>query len=367
MPNHSLQARCLTALILLVSLSRCASGEDAFVKSQAVDKAVIAEMERQQIIGVSIGIIRNSKVVYTKGYGFANLFRRTRVTSDTVFNWASNSKPVIAIAAMQLVQSKQLDLDKPIETYIPELPDHLKRITARQLLCHQSGIPHYTNGRVIPSGTKVRPSEEVDPSKSVHRFILSPLIFQPGAKTEYSSHAYVLLSAVVQAAGEKPIGQQLATRIVKPLKLTTFQLDMPLDQQRNWTTAYRITNGIPEEVADYAHFWKHGAGGYKSDIKDFARFAAAIANKELIDAKTTMAMWTPQTTRDDAKSAFGLGVLVSGTGRSLKIAHSGSQDETKTLMVVYPNQNHGIVVMCNTQGCDPGQILTEIYSALNQK
>ena len=147
-----LQTRGFIVLILLVFLSTGVAAQDVFVKSQAVDRAVIAEMEKLQVVGVAIGIIRNSKVVYTKGYGLANLRTRTPVTSDTIFNWASNSKPLIAIAAMQLVQDAQLDLDKTIGTYVPSLPDHLKRITTRQLLCHQSGIPHYT--RSYPLGKK---------------------------------------------------------------------------------------------------------------------------------------------------------------------------------------------------------------------
>lgn len=362
-----LQTRGFIVLILLVFLSTGVAAQDVFVKSQAIDRAVIAEMEKLQVVGVAIGIIRNSKVVYTKGYGLANLRTRTPVTRDTIFNWASNSKPLIAIAAMQLVQNAQLDLDKTIGTYIPSLPDHLKRITTRQLLCHQSGIPHYTNGEVIPSETKVSPREEIDPLNSLHRFVMSPLIFVPGSKTEYSSYAYVLLTAVVQAAGKKPIDQQLLIRIVKPIGLKTFQLDMPFKRQRSWVTAFKIKNGIPEEIPDYAHFWKHGAGGYKSNVTDFARFAAAVANMELIDAKTTIQMWTPQTTSDGASSIYGLGVVVSSKGQSLKISHNGSQDETRTRMVVYPSQKHGIVVMCNTQGCNPGRISTAIYAVMNKR
>jgi len=362
-----LQTRGFVVLILLVFLSTGVAAQSVFVKSQAVDRAVIAEMEKLQAVGVAIGIIRNSKVVYTKGYGLANLQTRTPVTRDTIFNWASNSKPLIAIAAMQLVQNAQLDLDKTIGTYIPSLPDHLKHITTRQLLCHQSGIPHYTNGEVIPSGKKVSPREELDPLNSLQRFVMSPLIFVPGSKTEYSSYAYVLLTAVVQAAGKKPIDQQLLIRIVKPIGLKTFQLDMPFKRQRSWVTAFKIKNGIPEEVPDYAHFWKHGAGGYKSNVTDFARFAAAVANMELIDEKTTIQMWTPQTTSDGASSIYGLGVVVSSKGQSLKISHNGSQDETRTRMVVYPNQKHGIVVMCNTQGCNPGQISTAIYDAISKR
>ena len=358
---------CFFIPVFLVVAASEVNGLDRFAGAQAVDDAVIAEMEKQKIVGASIGIIQNGKVVYTKGYGFANLNSSTPVTSDTVFNWASNSKPFIAIAAMQLVQQHQLDLDEAIGNFIPHLPDHLKAITTRQLLCHQSGIPHYANGKVIPSNEKVGPLGELDPIKSLPRFVMSPLIFESGSKAEYSSYAYVLLTAVVQAAGKMPIDQQLSARLVKPIALKSFQLDLPRASQEHWTTAYKVKDGVTEEVVDTAHFWKHGAGGYKSNVHDFARFAAAIANKELIDLDTTNIMWTPQKTNDGAMSNYGLGLVVSGNGSSLKISHNGSQDETKTRMVLYPNQKHGVVVMCNTQDCDPGQISTAIYAAWNKK
>jgi len=359
-------AACFLVLVSIL-LSGCAVvRQGGFVESQAVDEAVVAQMAEQEIVGVAIGIIRDGQVVYTKGYGFANLRSHTPVTEETVFNWASNSKPFIAVATMQLVQSGRLDLDESVGTYIPSLPDHLKPLTARQLLCHQSGIVHYSNGEVIPWGQRAGLQEELDPFNSLHRFAMSPLIFEPGSKTQYSSHAYVLLSAVVQAAGKEPIGQQLSARIIEPLGLTSFQMDVPYENQPHWTTAYKISGGAAQEVADTAHSWKHGAGGYKSSVKDFARFATALMNRELIDEETTAVMWTPQKTSDGEIQKYGLGVAVSGEGDDLKVSHNGSQDETRTRMVLYPNKRNGVVVMCNTQGADPGRISTAIYAAMDE-
>ncbi|MEP3481747.1 MAG: serine hydrolase domain-containing protein [Fuerstiella sp.] len=368
MPKTFLVQCIFIAASLLACVPTPVAAQAVASPYQVIDDAVAAEMKRQQIVGAAVGIISDSKLVYAQGYGFANVGNQTEVSSDTIFNWASNSKPLMAIAAMQLVQKRQLNLDQPIVSYIPSLPDQMKQITTRQLLSHQSGIPHYSNGKVIPSGKTIEPLAELDPLNSLNRFLLSPLIFQPGTKTEYSSYAYVLLSAVVQAAGKSPIEQQIQDRIVKPLRLNSFQMDMPFQQQRDWTKAYVVfQNGTPAEVPDYAHFWKHGAGGYKSNVKDFAKFGLALASAKLIHPQTTAEMWTAQKTKTGATSTYGLGVVVSGSGQTLKISHNGSQDETRTRMVFYPNQKHGIVVMCNTRAADPGKISTAIYSALNRR
>jgi serine beta-lactamase-like protein LACTB, mitochondrial len=357
--------------LLLMTVPQLGVCEELFSHNKQVDAAVIAEMERQHIVGAAIGIIQNSKIVYTRGYGWSDLKSHTLVTDKTIFNWASNSKPLMSIAALQLAQNGKLDLDRPIAAYCPHLPTQLQRVTSRQLLCHQSGIPHYFNGPVIPfktrseSARQLNPLDELDPRKSIDRFILSPLRFKSGSQTSYSSYAYVLLTAVVQAAGNAPIDVQLKNRILDPLDLESFQLDLPLNQQANWTLAYQIKNGKPEKVSDYAHFWKHGAGGYKSNVKDFARFATALVDSKLIDQSTSTKMWTRQSTRDGKESIYGLGVVVTNSGHALKVSHSGSQNETRTRMVIYPHRNHGLVVMCNTQGSDPTKITTAIYSALN--
>jgi len=359
--------RLATVFAWALCSAQLSVAQESFDESKEVDDAVIQQMKQQGIVGVAVGIIRDSKIVYTNGYGYSNVQKQNPVTSASVFNWASNSKPVIAVAAMQLVQMDQLNLDAPINKYLPKLPDHFSKITTRQLLCHQSGIPHYSNGRIVSSDRTITARQELDPYNSIHRFVLSPLIFEPGSKTDYSSYAYVLLSAVVQSAGKFKLDKQLSERIGQPLDMRSFQIDVPFKAQKDWATGYKISNGLPEPIKDYAHFWKHGAGGYKSDVRDFAKFANALANKQLINEKTTSAMWTNQNTVDGAKSKYGLGVVVEGEGRSLKISHNGSQDETRTRMVIYPNLGHGIVVMCNTQGAEPGRISPAIYSAMNSR
>ncbi len=339
--------------------------EDPKLNIPAIDKAVLDQMQKQKIVGMAVGVIREGKVVFTKGYGFSNLERKTPVTQSTIFNWASNSKPVMAILALQLVELGKLDLDASVRTYLPDLPMSMQAITPRYLLCHQSGIPHYSNGKIISTGQKVLPKREQDPKVALNRFVRSPLIFPSGSKMAYSSYAYVLLSAVVQAAGGEKLQAQLQARIQKPLMLQSFQPDLPYAGQANWTMAYTIGKaGTPIAVKEYAHFWKHGAGAYKSNIEDFAKFAVALMNHQLIAEKTSEMMWVSQKTSDGNATAVGLGVFVTGTGRFLKVSHNGKQDETRTRMVIYPRLRHGMVVMCNTAQADPGIISTAIYRAM---
>lgn len=334
----------------------------------AVDEAVQAEMEKQGVIGVAIGILRQGKIVYLKGYGLADREKQLPVTTESVFNWASNSKPLAAVAAMQLVERKQLELDADVRRYVPEFPEKGSPITPRHLLCHQSGIPHYTNGKVIPTlRTYPQPKPFDDPLLALDRFNRSPLLFEPGTKTDYSSYAYILVSAMVQRAGQQPFDEQIRARIAKPLDLRSLQRDVETKDQPHWVIGYiKNRQNEVQPAPEQANDWKHGAGGYKSNVADFARWAQALLQRELVAQETERLMWTNQKTADGKATQWGLGFIIENQG-GLKVSHNGKQNETTTRMVLYPEAKHGVVVMCNCSYANISAFSTAIYSALHRK
>ncbi len=329
-----------------------------------VDAAVRGEMERQGLVGVSVGVLREGGIAYLRGYGWADREKEEPATVETVFNWASNSKPLCAMAAMQLVEKGLLDLDADVRRYVPEFPEKEKGvITMRHLLSHQSGISHY--GDVLPTRRSYRQEKPfLDPVLALDTFNLTPLVFAPGEKVLYSSYAYILASAVVQRAGKAPYHRQIETRIAEPLGLTSLQLDLEHDDQPHWAAGYvKDEAGRVVRAKETAHYWKHGAGGHKSNVRDFALWAHAVLNHRLVDAATAAAMWTPQKTRDGGDTDRALGFTVDGQG-GLRVAHGGKQAEATSRLVIYPERGHGVVVMTNCGFGDPGAVSTAIYKAL---
>jgi len=337
-------------------------------QATAVDAAVEAEMNKQQAVGVAIGIIQKGQIVYLKGYGQADREKQTPVTVETVFNWASNSKPLAAVAAMQLVEKKVLDLDADVRTYVPEFPDKGAVITTRHLLTHQSGIPHYSNGRILATEREYKEKLPfLDPVLALDKFNRSPLIFQPGEKDEYSSYAYVLLSAVVQRAGKQPFDEQVQERIGKPLGMKSLQLDFETKDQPHWAAGY--TRSLTRQVvraAEDANYWKHGAGGYKTNIGDFAKWAQGLLNHRLVSADIEKQMWQPYPLKDGTATTRGLGFIIEQQG-GLKVSHNGGQPEVATRMVLYPESGQAVVVMCNCQFVNPAAISTAVFTALRAK
>jgi serine beta-lactamase-like protein LACTB, mitochondrial len=361
-------------LAVLVILGSTSYAQDKPTKplpatvAAAVDAAVKAEMEKQQIVGAAVGVIQDGVIVHLKGYGLADREAKAPVTTDSVFNWASNSKPLAAVLAMQLVEAKKLDLDADVRKYVPEFPDKGAKITTRHLLCHQSGIPHYLNGKVIPTERKYATDKPFfDPIHSLDKFNGSPLIFKPGEKTEYSSYAYILLSAVVQRAGKEPFHEQAVNRIAKPMKMRSLELDTAANGQKHWTVGY-VKNSSTSIVSavEESHYWKHGAGGYKSNVGDFARWAKGLLDRKLVSEQTEAKMWERQKTSDGKLTTWGLGFTVDEQG-GLRVGHNGSQPEATSRMVLYPKSKQAVVVMTNCRYANVGAISTAVFAALKEK
>jgi len=321
-------------------------------------------VEKQELVGAAVGIIQDGADVYASGFGLADREKKSKATSHTVFNWASNSKPLATVAAMQLVEQGKLDLDADVRKYVPEFPARDRSITTRLLLCHVSGIPHYSNGKVIAAKNWPFQNEDDDPLGSLARFVESPLLFAPGERLSYSSYAYVLLSAVIQRAGGEPFPIQLRKRIAGPVGMKSLQWDTASTGQPHWAVGYVRSRTKEVVVAkEEAHAWKHGAGGFKSNVRDFAVFAAALMEPKLLKKETLEEMWTNQKTNDGKAINYGLGFVVQRS-RELTVSHGGSQPETKTQLVVEPKRRRGVVVMSNCGYANPVAITGVVWNAV---
>ena len=351
-------AGMFTGLLLSLSLAGCATPREPAratpAQAQAIDAAIEDGMRRDGTVGMAVGVIAGDRVVYLKGYGYADREKRTPVATRTMFRWASVSKPVAAIAAMQLAEQGRLDLDADVRRYVPEFPDKGVAITTRELLSHQAGIVHYDNGPVVRTERRyaqAHPFEDV--VAALDAFKDSPLVDRPGEKYSYSTFGYMLVAAVVQRAGGEAYARQVRERIAGPLRLTTLQPDYPWQAIPDRAVGYLRNGDAIERSTDTDVSWKLGGGGYISDIADFAGFAKGLLDGRLVSASTQAAMWTPQRTADGKATGYGLGFMIADDGGHLRVAHSGSQEKTRTWLAIWPHEQRGVVVMTNSEWVDP--------------
>jgi serine beta-lactamase-like protein LACTB len=335
----------------------------------AADQAARAQFEKQKLVGLAVAVIHDGKVAYLKGYGHADREDEIPVDpSKTLFRWASCSKPLTAIAALQLAEKGLLDLDRNVREYVPEFPDKGVAITVRQLLCHQGGIVHYTNGKVI------RTSRDYDSENPFEDVILaldtfkdSPLVCRPGEKYSYTTHGYILLSAAVQRAGKQKFADQVKERIADPLGMNSLQPDYQWQAIPHRAVGYRRrANDEIVRSTDTDVSWKLGGGGYVSTAEDFAKFGTGLVNRKLVSEQTEARMWTRQKLANgNGTTNYGLGFTFGKTpGGREWVGHSGSQEKTKTMMMLEPKSKRGVVVMTNSEWANPAQVAASILDAV---
>lgn len=321
--------------------------------AEAIDATLTDEMKAQELVGVALGIAHKGEVIYLQGYGAADQRNNIPVSTDTSFRWASISKLVTALAAMQLWEQGKLDLDADIRTYVPEFPDKGVKITTRQLLAHLGGIVHYSNGEVIKTEHEYdveHPHESVILSLDV--FKESPLIAEPGTKFSYTTHGYILLSAVVERAGGQKFADQCRERIFGPAGMTTMQPDYPWVDIPNRTEGYYMSRRGPRQSADRTVHWKLGGGGFTSTIGDLTAFGMNILEGGLVTPATMKLMWDDQSLNDGTPIGRGLGFDIQGEGRDFAVLHSGSQNKTRTLLVMLPERDIVYAFMTNSEYAD---------------
>ena len=352
-------------LCLLVSLLPAADLDKT--AAERIDKTLEGELEKQELVGAALGIIVDGEVAYLKGYGLADRENKIPVTRKTLFRWASISKCLTSVAAMQLYEKGLLDLGRDVRSYTPEFPDKKARITSRDLLCHQGGIVHYSNGKVIRTR---RQYDAPHPFESVvlalDTFRESPLVNQPGEKFSYTTHGFILLSAVIERAGKERFASQVETRISRPLGMTTLQPDYQWKDIPHRAVGYRKKKKVVVPSTDTDVSWKLGGGGFISNIDDLALFAKGLINGKLVKPKTEKLMWTPQKLKNSKSTTYGYGFNIKGTGKELQVAHNGGQEKTRTRMVLFPGKRTGVVVMSNSEHCDSRGLTAAVLVTLTE-
>jgi serine beta-lactamase-like protein LACTB len=364
-PRHPVQSALFLALLGLASLTPVgaqvappepvAAAEAADTArhaalQSALETALRAEFEAQGLVGLAAAVVRDGKVAHELYLGHADRAANVHVDAHTLFRWASISKPVTAVAAMQLVLAEKLDLDRDVRTYVPEFPEKPWPLTARQLLCHQGGVVHYTNGKVVRTDAQYdreHPFEDV--VLALDQFKASDLVAEPGTTYAYTTHGYMLLGAVVERAGGERFADQVRRRVAEPAGMTSFQPDYQWVDIPHRAVGYRRLGEaiLPTTNTDVS--WKLPGGGFISNVGDLARFAAALMGDTLLPADTRERMWTNQSTRDGKRTGYGLGFGVSNVDGERRIAHSGSQEKTRTLMQLFPKDRVAVVLMTNSE------------------
>ncbi len=302
--------------------------------------------------GIAIAVSVDGETVWSEGFGYANLEHRVPMQPSVKFRVGSISKSLTAAAVARLVEDGRLNLDAPIQEYVPSFPEKTHPITTRQLGGHLAGIRHYQGNENFIRD----PYPTVLDGLSI--FADDPLLHEPGTAFTYTSYGFNLLSAVVEGAAEKPFLDHMREAVFRPLGLRDTVADFvtPIIPGR---TSYYVRDDAGRVVnapwVDNSYKW--AGGGFLSTTEDVLAFANAHLDDGFLSEASRKLLFTEQRTRDGEGVGYGLGwfIRTREDGRRL-LSHSGGSVGGTSLMVMEPGSRVVVVGLINLTRANNGVV-----------
>jgi CubicO group peptidase (beta-lactamase class C family) len=315
-------------------------------------------MKAQQAPGISVAIFRGGGALVSLARGEANLEKHTPATPETLYRIASVSKPLTAVAVLQLAAAGKLDLDAPAQRYCPVFTRH-PEVTARMLLGHRSGIHHYKDDETAFNTWHFKSLTD-----AVKNFASDPLEFKAGEKFLYSSYGYTLLGCEIEGASGQRYADYVREHILAPAKMTHTVVDDSLAPEAAKAKFYSLTDGhlAPARKLDSSD--RLPGGGWLSTPTDMVKFASSVEG--LLGPEWTRTLWT-ETTRRGENEHYALGWGISELNGHPVAQHSGGQSGTSTALVYLPNEDIAVAVFINRDGADAMKVAHEIVEEMVEK
>ena len=267
-----------------------AAYRDAVEEGRSIARALIAG---EKLPGLSLAVAVNGEIVWAEGFRWADLENQTPVTPATLFRIGSVSETLTAAAVGLLSERARLDLDAPVQRYVPSFPEQKWPISTRQLMAHTSGIRHHRGEEET-----FRQFNCADDVERLAIFAGDPLRFRPGTEHFYSSYGWVLVGAVVAAAADEPYLEFMQREILTPLGMESTIPDIAGQSDPRSAHFY-----YPHFMLDPRYGLQDApavdlscilpAGGFLSTPSDLVRFGSAMMGDALLDPATVEALQTP--------------------------------------------------------------------------
>ena len=330
------------------------------LKAQPVEKfaAAIAELDKliaeqvadKRLPALSIALVDDQQIVWSKGYGFQDVAKKVPASAETVYRVGSVSKLFTDVAVMQLVEQGKLDLDAPVSQYISDfkpkmLPEH-KPITLRMLMAHRSGLI-----REPPVGNYFDPSEPTL-KKTVASLNGIDVVYAPGERIKYSNAAIGVVGFTLQKTQHEQFEKYVQRAVLDVLGMKSSSFEPTPAVRKNLAEAVMWTYHGREFPAPTFELGMAPAGCMYSTVTDLAKFTSClfdggkVGDKQLLQPATIAQMFAPQFAKDE-KFGFGLGFMVGELDSHKQVSHGGAVYGFATEWMALPKEKLGVIVVCS--------------------
>ena len=312
---------------------------------------LFAEWDKPGSPGAALAVTRDGEIIYKQGYGTANLEYDIPIKTKTIFDIASVSKQFTAFAIITLSHDGKLSLDDDIRMHLPDVPDFGSTITIRHLLHHTSGLRDWVQSLVI-AGVAM---EDVISFKHIlkmarHQKLLN---FEPGEAYLYSNTGYNLLAEIVERVTGDSFRDWTDTNIFKPLTMTNshFHDDHQMILKNRAYSYQAVENGGFKHAVN--NTTALGSSSLCSTVEDLAKWILNFDDTQIGEQTVIDQMHQRGVLNNGEQISYALGLNI-GEYRGLKtVGHSGSWRGFRSHLIRFPDQQFGVVILCNLDTFNP--------------
>jgi CubicO group peptidase (beta-lactamase class C family) len=335
----------LSRCTLLVVLAGSCLAQDA----ARMDQMVQSYVANRQFMGTVL-VARGNQVLFSKGYGSANLEWDVPNAPNTKFRLGSITKQFTAASILLLEERGKLNINDPVKKYMPDAPAAWDKVTVFHLLTHTSGIPSFTG---FPDYPKIEPFATT-PERLVASFRDKPLEFEPGEKWNYDNSGYVLLTYLIEKVSGMSYEKFVRDNIFTPLDMKDSGYDSNSSVIPRRAAGYTRANDRVDNAGFINMTVPQGAGALYSTTEDLLKWEQALFGGKLLKPASVEKMTTPFKNN----YAFGLQVQTR-SGRKL-IDHGGGIEGFNTELAYYPDDKLTVIALGNLNGQAPNDIATKL-------
>jgi serine beta-lactamase-like protein LACTB len=312
-----------------------------------LDRFIAEEIADKGIPALSIALVDDQTIVWSRGFGFADPKNKTLATADTVYRVGSVSKPFTALLLMLFVELGLIDLDAPVTKYLPDFrPKNPfgKDITLRQMLSHRSGLVRET-----PVGSYFDASEPTL-ARMVESLNQTELVYAPESKTSYSNAAVSTVGFLLEKTQKEAFAKLIRRKLLFPLGMESSSFELTPELRKRLARATMWTYHGREFDAPTFELATPPAGSLYSTVNDMGRFLSFLFaggrghNGQILKKETLESMWKIQFAKPEDKAGFGISFLVSEFEGRRRVGHGGAVYGFATELAALPDDKLGVIV-----------------------
>ncbi|HKP15086.1 MAG TPA: serine hydrolase domain-containing protein, partial [Gemmatimonadaceae bacterium] len=354
--------------LLLICLAPLADLGAQSTRLDSLDAYVKAQMAQRNVRGLSLAIIKDGKIAVARAYGVVDDVSRTPVTTATLFQAGSISKPVAAIGALHLVEKGTLSLDTDVNAQLTswKVPENkfttTEKVTLRRLLSHTAGLtvhgfPGYDVSAPMPSLVQVLDGTPPTNTAAIR------VDTTPGAIWRYSGGGFTVAQQLIADVTRQPFARYMQTTVLDPIGMTSSSFEQPLPSARAALTATGFyADGSP--VRGKWHLYPEmAAAGLWTTPTDLAKFAIEIQQTLAGRGHGVVSQAMARQYVTEQKDGYALGIGVLGTGKALRFTHGGRDEGFDALLMAGAESGEGFVVMINANDNSPMKARIQGYAS----